>query len=152
MNLYRYESAEEIMWMERLRVARGWSESGLRKIKYTRPFFQIYTSRFAKSFYSFLFLSCETLTKWGYGIFLFFSFVFENGYLRSVVKSNGIFSYREIYACNLKILCIYKAEDGLYMRQFLFGFEFLFFFLFYVLNIIGIFFFIRRNNGELKSE
>lgn len=63
--------------------------------------------------------------------FLFLSFVFENGYLRSVVKSNGILSYREIYACNLKISCIYKAEDGLYVRQFLFGFEFLFFIFFF---------------------
>lgn len=101
----------------------------VRKIKYARFFKFIHRG----SFYFFL-LSRKTLTKWDYGIFLFFflsfCFVFENEYLRSVVKSSGILSYREIYAWNLKILCICKAEDGLYLRQFLFEFEIFIFFSF----------------------
>lgn len=77
----------------------------VRKIKYACPFFQIYT-REIFSLLSFIFSG----RKQGYQDFSFllfsFSFVFENGYLWPVVKSNGILSYREIYACNLKILCI----------------------------------------------
>lgn len=102
----------------------------VRKIKYARFFKFIHRG----SFYFFL-LSRKTLTKWGYGIFLFFflsfCFVFENEYLRSVVKSSGILSYREIYAWNLKILCICKAEViletiSLWIRNFYFFFFFMF--------------------------